>query len=580
MGRLCFAPVPGSPRQRRIGLALLALLWVAQHLFAATHPWFPDALNEGSNSDYAIRTGRVLAQVVAGAAPPGWFDKLSYQGFPYGPLLYLLSGGLDAFVASSPGARLLPVPLAGLLTLLATFGLGRRVGGPAVGAWAAGAVAALPMFNYYCRHLTTDTLLCAAVTGAAWAAVGSRGYQSAPRTALLGLILGLGALVKPVALNLSLAPLVLYGVHTTVLGRTFPGDAPPRGASPAGRLGRAALPLLLGSVLASAVGWLYLRHLLGGSGHQEMDTSRMLPTSIWGLVPWEAYPRSKQWGSVRWLLFYPTIFFQYQAGIALGGALIGGALLGVWRRRGAALWCSLAVLAGVVFFTGLGTKKWYYTLPLLPLLAVASAHGAEALLAGRSVMVRRGLALALGVLGLAGAWLDAPGLLWNRPPLLQVAPGPRTPSAGEFALAIDGSEELVVLSEQPLKRRHSAEQQIALAFLIKLEVAAVESEAPWTLSPVESRDQLLCRVVTNPHCRPTRFVLWMGPPTSRWPGATTLESWPDWGDADWIDQQTGGGLGGLPGYGDDGALLALGEQFDEVRREHLGRWDAVLLRRR
>lgn len=528
---------------------LLLAAYLAQNLWAGSHPWFPDAMDEGLNNEYAIKTGELLAAMVRGEAPDDWLTRLTWQGFPYGPLVYVLGGGLDAAFGPAPWIRLIAVQLGLLLGLLATFGIARRITGRReAGFWAMALLAGVPMVLFYGRHFTTDTWVLGLSAASCWAAIRTRGYQDIKATLLLGLLLGTGLLVKPVVLHMAFGPLVFYGLITTIGGRRFPGEeAAPSGGNAAARLLKAAPALLAGAVLSLAVGMIYARHLLWGRGAREIETFGLGPTRIWGIVPFEAYPRVEGWGFVDWLVFYPRMLVQYQVGALLLIVLLLGAALALRRRIPGAIWVLLAFLAGQLFFTSLGAKKWYYTLPTLPFLAILAGMGLDSLVRDSRARVAGLAAVLLGSF-LAVGFSDRPGLVWNRPWMLQVAPGPATPDMDAVARDLGQDGSLIVISTEVLKRAHGRELAVINATLHKLEVAGHRQGASWTINPVETRDQLECHMVPPPEaeeddapCDEATHALYIGRSPGRWVTDAVLANWPDFGEAEWHDQEIIGG---------------------------------------
>lgn len=401
---------------KRLAVLLIALLWAAQNLWAATHPWFPDALSEGLNLKYSVEAYEGLIALFEGK--PGALGKLTWQGFPYGPPLYV-SAAIAEWVTGTtePWARLVPVQIAGLMALFGTFVIGRRLASPTAGLWAAGLLATAPMFTYYARHFTTDLLLTALCVWSLVFALHSRGFARTGPTLAFGAVFGLAVMTKPAAPQLLFAPLVGYFGWTVLLGRAFPGGS--EAAKSLGDRLRGAMPRLVAAgLLALLVSWPYVRHLLGSGGQANLDRFQLGPGAAWGVEPRFYYPRLGDEGWLHWLTFYPRMLVRYQVGLVLSALLFGLSILACRRRQAGAIWALLAFVATLLLYTGMAAKKWYYTLPALPLLAIAAGIGAE-----RIRGARFGAVLLVGLWAHA-AWIGGSGLVWNRPPLLQVAPAP------------------------------------------------------------------------------------------------------------------------------------------------------------
>jgi hypothetical protein len=90
-------------------------------------------------------------------------------------------------------AMFVVVPLAGALLVLATYGIGVRLGLPVVGVWAAALVAASPAVVFQLLQPMTDVPVAAAWAGAAWFAMGRRRWESGAA----GTAAAIGVLIRP-----------------------------------------------------------------------------------------------------------------------------------------------------------------------------------------------------------------------------------------------------------------------------------------------------------------------------------------------------------------------------------------------
>ncbi len=223
----------------------------------------------------------------------------------------------------------------GLLTLLATFSLGRTLGGDRAGLCAAAALAASPLWSALARHVMLENGLAACVAVAAAAGyAAARGDDARWRTwALCGAAAGLALLVKQTAI-LALAPL---GIGLLVE------------AHRAGRLRGAAVAAAAALLVAGP--W-YGRRLLGDvEGDYLLRSLRANPDAV---------------GPLHQLAFYPLVLVQQPwAPVVLIAAVAAG--WGLWRRRD--LSPVLVAAAGVVLLALLPKKYPRLLLPLLPLAA-------------------------------------------------------------------------------------------------------------------------------------------------------------------------------------------------------------------
>lgn len=195
-----------TPRWRSglVGGMLLLLLAAMLFFFRLNAP-----LLEPQESRYAeiprqmLQEGRFLVPVLHGEP---YLDKP--------PLLYwLVMGTYTVFGVHDWAARLVP-GLAGLLTVLLTYGWGRRVVGERAGLCGALVLCLSAGFVYRQRMLNMDSLLCLWVTAALASGHGAVATSRHLRLSwwlLSASACGLGLLTKgPVALVLIGAPLLLY----------------------------------------------------------------------------------------------------------------------------------------------------------------------------------------------------------------------------------------------------------------------------------------------------------------------------------------------------------------------------------
>jgi multisubunit Na+/H+ antiporter MnhF subunit len=289
------------------------------------------ALTAWTGLDFTFLRSNPDALPLGPGKPPNFFVHTTLESFPW-------RGGALALHL----ARLLSVAL-GAVTLWATWRLGAEIfpGRPAIGLIAAAFLAGLPGFLFISGSANNDNaagalgaltvLLCAMIltAGLRWR-----------RTALLGIVLGLGLLAKVGTLALwPLAALAVGGVWW--LGRKG-GGAGPSATIP---------PLPAGprpTSLRSAMAHLALAYGLG-----------LLLAAPWWLRNWRLYGDPFGWELVRatvdqrvgpiglaealWLLkgFHPTFWGRFSAA--------GQVALPSWAYALAAI-CTLLMVVGVIRF--------------------------------------------------------------------------------------------------------------------------------------------------------------------------------------------------------------------------------------
>jgi len=600
-------PTEGATLSRRT-LGLLGLLCVGyavQNLWAATHPFHPDALDEGLNLEYLVLTRTNLWLFVHTLFDESRVNTvgLTYQGFSYGPWLYLTGAATNLTLGKAPWVTLLTVQAGVCLGLVSTFVLVLRLSGREAPAWIATALlGCAPMVLYYGRHFTTDTWVLGWTAAAAAVLVHTRGFQRWRPTLLLGVVGGCGLLTKIVLPHLLAFPLVAYFYATVVRGRAFPGDpAPPAGDDVRARLRLAAGPFLVGSAITAALAWLYLRHAAGTARDAGLSAEaaryNLDLLGVWGITAVEAYPRSDSWGVVDWLLFYPNMLFRYQLGVPLTILCLGGAAWGLARRVPGVGWTAGAWAFAMLLFTGLVAKKWYYTLPALPFLAAAAALGIERLAAssGRPRLLRAAVVAPILATGLWVGWYGRPTPVFNQPALLQIAPRPGAGHDGEavraFRRAIEAERvpgregTVVLLSDVPFKRGHGGGQRGVYAFLHELQAALTRSPPPIRLQPAETRSALHWWLFPGDEREwdPAAFVLYASRDGSTWLDREKLDGWPAWGtEGRWLDEaidrrRPEAVTSGSPELR-DAAILMVGSRVRELERTTVADWQLVLSR--
>ncbi len=317
---------------------------------------------------------------------PAWVDKPPL-------VIYLAAASLRLFGVSEWALRL-PGMIASLATIVCVYGFGRRLYDARTALLASVFLALSPFAILFAPTIFTDPWLTVWLMAAGWAAIARRPFVA-------GLMAGLAVASKQ------------QGVLVAVLTVVLLADARPVGAARArptavlavlARLGVALLGFAL--VLAPLTYWDSLRW-----SNRPSFWDRSLTTyGGLGLASLSAWPdRAADWGQIAGYLFGTPGLTVVMFGLACAAA-------GYDRRR-FVVGALAAFLAGYLALHFLVTfQPWdRYLLPILPLLCLLAARGADLWLRGRltwrrlprspSWLARRavglGLALALGW----GAWL-------------------------------------------------------------------------------------------------------------------------------------------------------------------------------
>ncbi|MGE5601872.1 MAG: ArnT family glycosyltransferase, partial [Nitrososphaerales archaeon] len=165
-----------QPAQRNA--LLIALLLIA--LLLRVIPWLANLPLHHDEALYGT-WGRAIADGSDPFLLVPWVDKPPL-------VLYLLAAAIKLFGASELALRV-PGMVAGVLTVWATFGLARRLGGERVAPVAALLVALSPFAILFAPTAFTDGWLTLFITGAAWAAL-------AGQPGAAGVLLGLASASK------------------------------------------------------------------------------------------------------------------------------------------------------------------------------------------------------------------------------------------------------------------------------------------------------------------------------------------------------------------------------------------------
>jgi len=521
-------PMPGRFSSSRWLLLVLLLFWGAQNLWAATQPWSPDALSEGLNLEYAEKARRALSEL--GQADDA-LDRLCYQGFPYGPMVYVASAVVETITGWHPLSGLLVIQLFAVLAILGAAELTWRLSGSReAGLWAAGLLAVSPMWLYYARHFTTDTALGACLVALCIGLPATAGFSRRRPSVLVGALLGLGLLIKVTVLHLAAGAFALYLLMTVVYGHRFPGDLAPQEPGRLGRL-RLALPnLSLALGIAALIAAPYYRFYDHYTVSIQLERYEFGLAASWGLLPTAAYPTTGTERLSDWLFFYPRIAMKWQLGLPLLLVMVWATGLACLRRVPGARWLVGIVLLGLGLFTATAIKKWYYTVPLLPLFAVVAGMGLavamEAMRPSLRRLARGGLVALLATVFFTSGWVGASNILWNEPALLRVAPtrspGDTQALANRLLGAVVADHEtldprqregkFLVVSEEPSKQATAKGHGCLTSLAHSLETGLARQAPELDLRGADNLRELAHYMER----RDLRYVLWAGPQGKDW----------------------------------------------------------------
>ncbi len=316
-----------------LGAALLFLWQLGGHdLWAPDEPYFAEGAREMVvDGEWAVP--HVNGEVTTDK-PPLFFWLIALFSLPFG-------------MVTSLTARL-PSALAALGTLALTMRLGARFFGPRTAALAGVVLATTYLFWEKARWSQTDAVLCFLIWVAlsAFEAHRAGDGRGLPAGLLFWLAAALAVLAKgPVGMILPL------GIALVVLG-TDRKLAHWRSFAPL------AGPLLFAAVIAA---WIVLATVGGGGEY-----------SVWGALREHFVERAVRGMHHKQPVWY---FFEVLPPLLLPWtALLPGALLLAWRRRGPGdRFLLVAALFVIVFFTISTEKRELYALPSLPAFALMVA---------------------------------------------------------------------------------------------------------------------------------------------------------------------------------------------------------------
>ncbi len=288
-------------------------------------------------------------------------------------------------------AFLLPSLLSGMLTLVLTWDLGRRLWNPRVGLYAAAAVLVTFQFVYQVKRAQIDPVVMMWITLANWGLLLHLLKGPNWRAYWLGCFAaGLGVITKGVGV---LALLLLLPYLLARL-RGWDGVCRPAGSTLRWLGGAAAFLLAIALWL---VPMLLVAHARGTAEYAAYVNDILLRQTAKrysGSVGGHAQP--------FWYYLPVLVLHFFPLSLAYLGAWRGW--IRGWQQRDARLLLLLGWSLLVVFFFSLaGGKREVYLMPVLPMLALALAPSLQASVAARWMRVTAWLvAMAAGVALLAG----------------------------------------------------------------------------------------------------------------------------------------------------------------------------------
>lgn len=267
----------------------------------------------------------------------------------YPPLVYQITGVLQAALGPAPWVAAAVMEAFALGLMLATYRLGRAFGGPRVGGSAAVCVLLLPITTVFTREFSLDVPLMAIAT-AFFAVVFEAPLDSWRRSAWLGVLIGLGLLTKWSFAVLALVPLA-YLAWRAAASRDGRGR----------RLGRLAASLFVAALLAGPWYATHVRRLWA-------DATR----AAIGAASREGDPTI---GTAGALTYYLRAAAQDWFTVPLALAMLAATVVAVRRDRRLLGLLNLVVWPSCLFFTLIPNKDPRYALPVAPFLCVTFAQG-------------------------------------------------------------------------------------------------------------------------------------------------------------------------------------------------------------
>ncbi len=279
-----------------------------------------------------------------------------------------------------------PSALAGMLAVLVTFLVGRRMFDPRAAFIGAALLAVSPIIVWEANQARADMVLLACTTGAMaclWCASRGRLAWTIP----LGLCVGMGALTKG-----PITPMVVL-----LTGATFASVV---------RTWRPVLVALLGIVIGALV---FAPWVMMLGAHPDVGWERLTQILREEVFERAASAKEGHWGPPGYHLIALVVLF-WPGSLLVGIAIERAIRRGLWKKglraaRTPEAFCLCWIVPSWLIFELSSTKLPHYTLPLYPPIALLTGRAVLAATTGSLPQVRNTLSrigfLVWGVLGAA-----------------------------------------------------------------------------------------------------------------------------------------------------------------------------------
>jgi len=348
------ASIPTALRRHWTWLALAGVL--AAHLLVNVVWLRADATLRAEDQGTQLASAASAYQVISGGGLAGVWDTLrAVVGTEQPAAGYLVWVALaKVFGLSIFSLRLFNIFYLALLLASVKY-VGARLGSARVGLLAAALLSLYPAMFGASRQFGADFPATAMAAAGVAALFYCECFGRTGRSALLGLAIGLGVLVRPLTL-FSLAPVLALAAGWSLV-------RPPSSSS----RGRVAINLALAASVAAAVSSLWWWGRMG-----RIVEALSLHEGAQVKLAW--MEQSSLAYYLRHLPYGTTPFLLGVAGLALAGLVLGRRRLDLRRRPEPWLvWTWLVLGRGTLLL--LDVHMLRYMFPVLPALALVTAHG-------------------------------------------------------------------------------------------------------------------------------------------------------------------------------------------------------------
>ena len=310
-------------------LALVAVVW----LVIDRHPPEWDHANH-------LERAVLCARDLAGGDVSSVIARSAFYP-PVVPCLAGLAGRVVGTDAAAPGVMLAFLALG----MAAVYAIGRARAGETTGVLAAILFGAAPFVVFNTVRFQLDLPLASIVAVVAWLALRSDGFLHRGWSVVLGVVAGIGLLVKP-PFPVYVLPLVIWALSR-------------------GRVAARAINVVLAGLVAAVVS-------LAWYGPRLMGLPAQITNRSFKQAAESGHPDPFSWTAL-WI--YPATLPMF-FGAAATVLFAVGLLVALRRRRGFEL---VSVLLPFAIFLLIQNKNARYTLPILPLASVIAAAVVEEL---------------------------------------------------------------------------------------------------------------------------------------------------------------------------------------------------------